>query len=141
MFFKIEWSNVWSICYILSGEKQKKMRPQIKPQGEQMNFRKLTLLLQDEVKTIKFAQGQGILPSKITCACGSVIEKYYAEKRKNGSYYFFRCDKRRCRLRIPLRKTTIFDNAKLKLHQLFILMYCFTQFMQYRKVSNSFEKI
>ena len=68
--------------------------------------------------------------------CGDVIEKYVKEKNKSGFYYYFRCNKRKCRVRVPLRKQTIFDNAKIKLYQVYIMIYSFTQFLPYRKIVN-----
>ena len=116
----------------MAGAKSK-YKPAIKPKGRQFNFQKLHNNLQTEASTISLAQKEGILPTSISCLCGSLIEKYTTEKRKNGSFVYFQCTKRKCRHKVALRKNTIFDNSNLKMSQIFLLAYCFTQFLPYRK--------
>ena len=61
---------------------------------------------------------------------------FKTEKRKNGSFVYFQCSKRRCRYKVALHKDTVFENSNLKMSQIFLLAYCFTQFLPYKKVKN-----
>ena len=78
-------------------------KPAPKQVGPKMNFKKLYDKLKDESSTINYAQERGLLPKSITCVCGSSINKYSIDRRKNGTCVVFRCNKKSCKLRIPIR--------------------------------------
>ena len=108
----------------------------------QMNMRLLNKKLESYESSIKFGQRHGILPSAVTCCCGSYIDKYRVEERCDGRRSaYFRCNKRSCRTKINLRKSSIFENSKLKIHQVFLLMYTFTQFLTYNNVINECSEL
>ena len=57
-----------------------------------MNMRLLNKKLESLESTISFAQNEGILLSAVTCLCGSYIDSYNVETRKNGwRRIYFKC--------------------------------------------------
>ena len=71
----------------------------------------------------------GILPRERTCSVcgvGCTLQKY--TQSTDGAV--FRC--RICRTRSSLRRGTFFDNSKLPLSSLMILLFCFVTGMSYK---------
>ena len=100
-----------------------------------INMRLLNQKLQTYESTIAFAQHTGMLPSALTCPCGSYIDKFKIEEKSNGwKSAYFKCHQKNCKTKVNIRKKTLFENTKLKMHQVFLLMYTFTQFLTYDKV-------
>ena len=89
-----------------------------------MNIRKLNKKLESYESTIRFAQNEGILPSAVTFPCGSYIVNFTIINRKNGwRRAFFKCKEKNCKTKINLSKLTVFENTKLKIQQIILLMY------------------
>jgi len=102
-----------------------------------INMRLLNQKLQtcENESTIAFAQHTGMLPSALTCPCGSYIDKFKIEEKSNGwKSADFKCHQKNCKTKFNIRKKTLFENTKLKRHPVFLLMYTFTQFLTYDKV-------
>ena len=82
------------------------------------------------------------MPSAVTCPCGSYIDNFTVINRKNGwRRAFFKCKEKNCKAKINLSKLTVFENTKLKFHQIILLMYCFCQFLTYDKTINEVSEI
>ena len=95
-----------------------------------MNMRVLNKKIRTYESTIAFAQNTGLLPTALTCPCGSYVDKFKVEERTNGwKSAYFKCHQKKCKTKVNIRKKTLFENCKLKMHQIFILMYTFTQFL------------
>ena len=100
-----------------------------------INMRLLNRKIRTYESTFAFAQNHCILPTALTCPCGSYVDKFKIEEKKNGwRSAYFKCHQKKCKTKVNIRKKTLFENCKLKMHQVFILMYTFTQFLTYDKV-------
>ena len=100
-----------------------------------INMRLLNRKIRTYESTFAFAQNHCILPTALTCPCGSYVDKFKIEEKKNGwRSAYFKCHQKKCKTKVNIRKKTLFENCKLKMHQVFIIMYTFTQFLTYDKV-------
>ena len=121
--------TLFYLYYILSVGKMANRTPNA------INMRLLNIKIRTYESTIAFAQQTGMLPSALTCPCGSYVDKFRIEEKKNGwRSAYFKCHKKNCKTKVNIRKKTLFENTKLRMHQVFLLMYTFTQFLTYDKV-------
>ena len=108
-FSKVLFSCVYSLTAAMSPPNN------LRVAVNSMNMRKLNKKLESFESTIRFAQNEGILPSAVTCPCGSYIDNFTVINRKNGwRRAFFKCKEKNCKAKINLSKLTVFENIKLK---------------------------
>ena len=68
-----------------------------------MNMRVLNKKIRTYESTI--AQNTGILSTALTYPCGSYVDKFKVEEKKNGwRSAYFKCQQRKCKTKVNIRK-------------------------------------
>jgi len=99
-----------------------------------INLTELIVSTLTEEKGIQYLQEKLLLPKSVDCPkCGDKLEKLSKKNRPNrpSDYFYFPCHKRSCRVEIPLRKNTWFENTKLSFRKALVLTYCFVKKFSY----------
>ena len=62
-----------------------------------INLFHLTLLTENDDKTLQFFRNIGMFPNDITCPnCGVLLEKVYKIKNRNTTHFRYQCNKHMC---------------------------------------------
>ena len=103
-----------------------------------INLFRLTLLTENDDKTLQFCRNIGMFPKDITCPnCGVLLEKVYKIKNRNTTHFRYQCNKRMCHGKhkqntVTLRGHTWFNEAKISIRKSLFITYCFIYQLSYK---------
>ena len=103
-----------------------------------INLFRLTMLTENDDKTLQFCKTIGMFPREIKCPnCGVILEKIYKIKNRNTTHFRYQCNKRQCRGRkiqntVTLKGHTWFNEAKLSIRKSLFMTYCFVYQLSYK---------
>ena len=92
----------------------------------------LTLLTENDDKTLQFCRNIGMFPKDVTCPnCGVNLEKVYKIKNRNTTHFRYQCNKRMCHGKkkqnaVTLRGHTWFNEAKISIRKSLFRWFKFT---------------
>ena len=103
-----------------------------------INLFRLTLLTENDDKTLQFCKTIGMFPREIKCPnCGVILEKIYKIKNRNTTHFRYQCNKHQCRGKkirntVTLKGHTWFNEAKLNIRKSLFMTYCFVYQLSYK---------
>ena len=99
---------------------------------------RLTLLTENDDKTLQFCRNIGMFPKDVTCPnCGVNLEKVYKIKNGNTTHFRYHCNKCMCRGKkkqntVTLRGHAWFNESKISIRKSLFITYCFIYQLSYK---------
>lgn len=90
-----------------------------------MNDEMIFKFLSNEELAIEYCMNEGLLKQEHFC-CGKSVNNQRRQTRRHSGY-FFRCSAKNCRKEISIRKGSFFEKSHLRIGQILMLIFHFTQ--------------
>ena len=93
----------------------------------------LEIAIQQE-ELIKYLQARNLLKANIVCdRCNAEMK---LKKYKCADHFFWRCSKRTCNKKVPIRVGSFFEIFKTSIYKILMIIHCFVHEISQKKHHN-----